>query len=124
MSKIEVKQIYNNGYIVRISVEKIQDNIKIVNRSIDVYLNPTGNCQLFSISNFYNLFSFFNTKKEFKSLISKIKKVCGLKKPYLLIDIKKLNRNKLRKSLSLLGEIEYKSYTNSNMTTLIIDLRK
>ena len=88
--------------------------------------NVTGNCQLWTIQNFAQILALQEkwTKKDFKSLISKIKKVAIINKPYLLIDINQAYKDRLNKFLKIFGEIPYHSRTGSNMVTLIIDLTK
>lgn len=115
---IEIYKTTNTGN-ERIHLMKVNGHTcAIVNSS------PFGNCQNFSIKSFRSLVDQLNNIKNIKQAISKIKEVCLISRPLLIVDIRKETYNIIKKHLNFVINKNYKNSNTSDMVLCIIDTRQ
>ena len=95
--------------------------LQFENRYVEVYANPFGNCQIFSIA-WFNYLVAHTPKDEIKEQLNEIASACGYK-PILQLDINcdlKFAVEEIFPPDRIIGKIDYASTNGSNMIQYLI----
>lgn len=105
----------DDGDIFDLIINEVQGGV--------VISSPFGNCQNFSIKYFYYLIDYCYDVSKMAEIIRKVKRVCDIDKPFLIVDLNESSYIKIKDYVKFHTVTPYTNANTSQMVLCIIDTR-